>query len=354
MKSLGFTLIELLGVIIVLGILLTIATISISSVLNSSETELTKIQIEKLKDAAKNYYISEGIESLDFEQNNFSHCVSINYLIKKGYIDESEISNFETGEDIAGSIKILYNSQKYEYIYQEKSCEICIPATEDTKTTGNIPKGSYNVGDEYICEVKNNTQYHFFVVSTEVNNVNLIMDRNIYYDKTNDIGVGVTSSNDALVKWHETASDHSLGPVTAMEYLHNATKDWENIPDIKMNYIDENIDSITGEKGTTGYGSIKTNGNETIILSGSGEQALKLKNLKTRMPTYYEANSIWEVNNLNGYWTLASSTSGESDFAWGVASYCDGVCDFEVSTRGFGINPVITISKTIIENKDRR
>ena len=110
-------------------------------------------------------------------------------------------------------------------------------------------------GDKYLCKVKDNMEtdfkqgYYFFVLSNnEDGTTNLIMERNIYYDEINDIGKIATEEKKGLISWNGEADNNSSGPVTAMNYLHNATKDWNNIPNMIMNYEDENINYNTQKK----------------------------------------------------------------------------------------------------------
>ena len=95
------------------------------------------------------------------------------------------------------------------------------------------------------------------IISTlcEDGTTNLIMERNIYYDKDNDVGIVATSSTDSDIAWtsDDANGGNHYGPVAAMTYLHNATKDWYNIPNMIMNYEDENINYSTQQKGTTGF-----------------------------------------------------------------------------------------------------
>ena len=398
MKESGFTLIELLGVIIVLGVLVVIVGVTVTNVLKDSETKLTDVQIEKLKDAAKNYYINEGMEDIDFEQDNFSHCVNVNYLIENGYVDKNEISNFETGEEMLGSIRINYNNKKYEYTYTEDSCKVC-SLINDAAPAGISP------GDKYQCKVKDDMEtgfedgYYFFVLGTnEDGTTNLIMERNMYYDSTNDVGLVATKNNTGLVAWmnqtdYESAggtdwsrnTDRNMfGPVTAMNYLYNATKDWGNVPNIKINYKDE------GNTGSYGYGTIITINNITKITKKDGSAVTVLTdkegytNLKSRMPrndevhekgkclTYAENGNrygscpLWLANYMSsssyvtgaglqnidgiyGYWLLSSYAS-HSYFACFVNS-SGNVSDGNLYFSGsYGLRPVITLPKNRFED----
>ena len=297
----------------------------------------------------------------------------------------------------------MYKSDEHTYKYKENNCNyeyqaidpICTAVTETTKTTGNIPNGKYLPGDEYICEVKNKIEYHFFVVSTENDNVNLLMERNVYYNSS-DRTTGVADSNNlGLVAWvsevdygcgkiGSRCSMNDKGPVTAMNYLHNATKDWSNVPNIVINYTDE------GNTGSYGYGKVKTSNNITKITKKDGSAVTVLTdkegytNLKTRMPLYNEVHGIgkcltyeengnregscplWLSNYLNnisyvtgdglqnineiyGYWTLSSYVS-DSPFASIMDYHGSITADGVYRSNYSGVRPVISIPKLDIAN----
>ena len=363
MKKNGFTLIELLGVIILLSLLAVIVTVSVNGVLNDSESKLTEIQIEKIEEAAKNYYISEGMDSSDFEQDNFSHCVNVNYLIENGYIDDNEIENFETGEDMLGSVRISYNSKKYTYTYKEASCKVC-SLVDDTGTTGISP------GDKYQCKVKDNMEkdfkdgYYFYVLSTEADGtVNLIMDRNINSDGTPVTKAILESDKNSnggiynLVAWvsqkdynddvnYGEGGNNNKGPLTAMNFLQEATKTWTNTNKILI----DSFESYDFENNIY-Y-----------------KNQMKSYNVYARMPYYNEVNldtstnKMWlidylsgeydeeeglvgrenEIDGIVGYWTLYSPVD-DTSFALAVY-YAGGLGNFGVySNDVIGVRPVITL-----------
>jgi len=391
MNNKGFTLVEVLAVLLIISMLVTIVSVSISSTINEYEKKLSKTQISMIEDAASVYFLKEGIKK-SYNNRSFKLCVNLSYLIENDYIEDKSVKSIYNNENLEGSVEITYRLEEYDYKYRENSCnyeytaidQICTAVTNDTKTTGNIPEGNYLPGDEYICKVKNNTKYHFFVVSTENDKVNLIMERNVYYNSLNNTTGLADSNNPGLVAWYGAAEDHSYGPITAMNYLHHATKDWDNIPNIIMNYADENLDYVTQEKGTNGYDSIKTTGIETVIISENRVETLKMENLKTRLPRYNEVHGkskcltknennnqygscpLWLVNYLassdyitgeglqnidgiSGYWTLSSSADGSNKYAWIVHYYGYITCP-NVFTSAEGVRPVITIPKLDIAN----
>ena len=149
MDKKGFTLVELLGVIAIVGALVLTVSVVVTSTLKNSKSKLTDIQIKNIEIAAKAYYLKEGKV---IENETFSDCVSVNYLIENDYIESGEIKNPIDNDKMLGSVKITYDSKKYKYTYQEEECFVSKSFAEDSWETiaanvkaGNLSK--YNVGD---------------------------------------------------------------------------------------------------------------------------------------------------------------------------------------------------------------
>ncbi len=406
----GFTLIELLAVIIVLMALLLVTSIVVSPVIDDSKENLSDIQIKSIENAAKSYYIKEGIDSSHVDLDETRTCINVEGLINKGYLDKDEIVDPDSEEEVLGSVKIIYRANNYSYEYQDKTCSnfdkgiICDRVKETT--LGNIPQGNYELGDKYSCEVKPGVKYNFYILSVEDDKINLIMERNINNDGSlaekgisslsleNGIynKVAWTSKEDYVkesedeLEWDiidDDSGNHNKGPITAMNFLYNATKDWTNIPNIKIDYKDENIDPNTQAKGTNGYNGIKTENNITSILHKDGiTKTASYTNLKARLPMYEEVygegkclafsesdcfgscplylanylkNSLYvtgeglqNISEIYGYWLL-SSCADDSYSSWRV--YFDGYLrEGSISNvNDYGVRPVITLYKSQLE-----
>ena len=116
MKKEGFTLIELLAVIVILAIIALITTYTVNSIIENARKSLSDTQKENIEEAAKTYYLKEGMNTNDT-------CVSVDELIEKGYIEKSEVLDPKDKEKMTGYVKITYASNQYSYEYQENSCE---------------------------------------------------------------------------------------------------------------------------------------------------------------------------------------------------------------------------------------
>ena len=218
--------------------------------------------------------------------------------------------------------------------------------------------------------------------------VNLIMDRNICGTNDNNNGKETVEGRTCLIAWYDdgdtnTSNDtNEFGPVTAMQGLYNATKNWNNVPDMNLDYTDEGHIA----NSSYGYGKIETtaagikitkkDGTTEVTRSGNLTPVIQYetnKPLKARLPKYSEVNGAgctitdescpkWLTNGLEqcssyypsndhisgiyGYWTL-SSNRGRSDGARIV--YYDGIGNYYTVTSEAshnGLRAVITVLKS--------
>ena len=164
--------------------------------------------------------------------------------------------------------------------------------------------GKISIGDKYEYEVKPGTKHIFYVLSLEGDKVNLIMDRNICND-----GTPADKDHQCNYAWHAREQNNNYGPDTAMTYLYNGTKDWTNVPDMIMNYEDENnkTDSTKGYTGittdtTTKVTTITGKQNKTSQYQTFGNTT---EPLKARLPREDEVTSqdagchVWRSSNAD-------------------------------------------------------
>lgn len=353
MKNKGYTLIELLGVIVILAVLIMLVFPSVINFIKSSNEKKDKLTEELIISAAEDY-ISDNSSEL-YLTSGTEYCISIDALIGKNYLSESaKNSNLDSK-----NVKVTYTDKiNYEIV---DHCSVC-----------QLISGNYNkIGSKYQCKVKDNMEtgfedgYYFYLLSiNEDKTINLIMERNMHYDEINDVGIVATSSN-SNVAWYADARDNSYGPITAMNYLHSTTKDWYNVPNIMINYIDEN--ASTNE--TLGYGSIVTVGSTTEILKKDGTVTAKYNNLKARMPyeseiTEYDSETmnnayIYDYLSLNnniqtnsisgieGYWIFCSTSDTTAKRVKNNGALNQNFVDISGTN---GVRPVITIKNMIVLN----
>lgn len=112
----GFTLIELLAVIVILAVIASITLVSVKNLISSSRKSLSKTQIANIEEAAKNYYLNEGMDR-DVE------CVELKYLLSENYIKSDNLKNMINDHKLDGSVLIKSEAGNYSYKFQKSNCE---------------------------------------------------------------------------------------------------------------------------------------------------------------------------------------------------------------------------------------
>ena len=384
----GFTLVEILAVIVVLAALMLITIPVVLNTINKSRSSTSVVSASKYLDSVKIAVSNNLLENITIRDGTYSILDNGNICI--GVLENDECSNelevsAEGSKPNGGSITIFegeINSVDIKFDKRtivknskgqlvDSADLICFAATEETKTTGNVPKNKFSIGDEYICNVNNEHSYHFFVVVTDKKNVNLILDRNV-----NINGTLVTKAAKHryatvynLIAWtlvkdyvaaggteeeYGTYGNNSKGPLTAMKFLEEATSSWTNIPIIDEIYEDENISVTTGVKGTNGYGKFKIKSNSRLPkvseVYGEGKCTNELGSCPLWIVNYMESNAnvtgegLSNISGISGYWTMSSTTAGER---YVVSVVNDGRINDSglYNTANRGIRPVIEVPK---------
>jgi len=238
-------------------------------------------------------------------------------------------------------------------------------------------------GAKYNCKVDpNKPEYTFYLLdNNEDGTSDLIMNANINASGeavipgvTSDTGGiawlsserydslgGADLSNDGgACQYGGYCASNLYGPVTAMEYLHNATKSWTNVKPVNYTYNDRTTQGTT--RTDIGYQSfISTKGIGIITAGDTAETQVTIGSetepLRARMPIYSNDANVTEVStktdanylydNLDsgkkpsGYWTLSS---GADDSGYAMFVSTDGYGDLNnVYNVSYGVRPVITV-----------
>lgn len=217
--------------------------------------------------------------------------------------------------------------------------KICDPVTLDSSikdsnglTLGQVPNGNYELGDEYICNVDGLNKYHFYILSVDDNNVNLILSHSINSNGSLTTSAPVKYSNESLVR----------GPITTFDFLEKATLSWVNIPNMEMNYT-YSVPPIGGFKTTKNQ-----NSNTIMFLNESNKVVKSYVDMKVRIPYEDEVNNAcssgncnWLKNNIGdlGYWVILKYMYDFNIFS------SDGLVDAP-STGNVSARPVITVKKS--------
>ena len=399
----GFTLIELLAVIVILAIIAVIAVPIVINIIDDSKNNASLRSADFYLDAVElavadrvmNYgaipnktypimgdgnicletYNKTSIEEICTDTDNIDN----NEILKvevKGEHPTSGTITIENGNiknvDITLSEKRITKNDKGEIIY--------FPCT---KVSGE----ENTIGSKYECEVSPGVKYNFYVLSyndennettkdkTKAVTTNLIMDRNMCSDGT---PTDESKEDKCFVAWNKETGKigNRYGPVTAMNYLYNATKSWINIPSLNYIYNDRNFQGIAEDNTTIGYTSFVSVDGEAIITSLDGITMTtigsKTEPLKARMPIYtknftnpsknelsnkktdnsnaylydyldpYDGSKANSISGIYGYWALSSRADLSSD-AWHV-SFNDSVGVYNAFIdSSVGVRPVITL-----------
>ena len=360
----GFTLIELLAVIVILAIIALIATPIVLNIINetkesadlrSAEMYLDAVEQSIARSMLQNKYISDGTYNISSNgdiclNENCSETLAVevdgekpksgNIAIINGTIDGAslELGNKTLGISGNGGV-----------------APVC------TLVSGT-PKA---LGAKYECEVRPGGKQIFYVLSEGDNGTtNLIMDRNVYYDASTNTRGLTDKDHDGLVVWinkedYEKAGgtnygeygNNEYGPITAMNYLNNATSTWSNVPNLNITYNDEGNHftnfQITGKARLPRLDEVSGTGKcatcyESCELDLYGSCPLYLANYLDNSE-YVTGEGLENISGIRGYWTLDASYGDYYD-AWNVTFF--GIVSgngMVGNDNSIGVRPVINV-----------
>ena len=325
MKNKGFTLIELLAVIVILAIIALIAIPVVLNIIKSSKGSSVERSAELYLDQVKNEITRYN---MTHPSSNFnpSECtvqsddslicdgISLNIEISgdkpsagsKIFLSNGSITGLEDFK--IGSKNLTYENGKIKEEDGSTSKPICTAVTE--ATTGNVPSGSFNYGDEYTCEVGDSYSNTFFVLENNTDTVSLIMKEN-YTD----------SYVPKKLAWcTDGGTTNTCKSINSAEAIALA-KSVFNKSGVEVSFPTK--DQI-----------YKAAGNKT-----------------SEFPVWlydYLSGRTHPVSGVLGYWTI-TPTADSSLSAWVVYYYGNFEDILVNSTSYYGVRPVITLSKTLIK-----
>mgnify|MGYP004673380875 CR=1 FL=1 len=210
---------------------------------------------------------------------------------------------------ILANSKLILDSKRNDVLKDMYDDILCYSVTESTKTTGNVPQGNFDYGDEYVCELGDGIKNVFFVIENNQSTVSLIMNANIGKN-----GKAVTSSsNNEYVAW---ASSSSSNVIIAQNTLLERTSLWTKI---KKSQI------------------VLPTRNQLYTASGGK---------RTGFPMWlhdYMKTSAHSCTSVLGYWTSALVTT---DSAYAIDYNGNIISSVITNSSTNGIRPVIILKKS--------
>ena len=254
-----------------------------------------------------------------------------NHVLKKNNSELVKVTiEYTSGSAVAdgpftinfGKIYLTYGSTSLSGMPTIPVEPICTAVT--TATTGNVPTGSFNYGDEYTCQVGDNYSNTFFVLENNTDTVSLIMKEN-YTD----------SYIPQTLAW---CTDGTKINTTCK----NITSTGSNAPTGK-DYLGH-IKSIFNKEGVT---VSFPSASQIATAAGKTFNNSSISGLSTWLHDYLY-DTTHPVSGVYGYWTI-TPCAGDSNHAWYV--FCNSYLNkFTVSdTSSIGVRPVITISSSLIK-----
>ena len=164
----GFTLIELLSVIVVICIIASIASAIVVGYINSTNADMLENQKNNIIKASKDWAVKNTHELDEYHLNNT--YVSISDLKSEGFLENKNITNPVTKENMSGCVIISYvkSSKSYSYEYKEESCKnltkdlvlktpgsIAVLSNEEEKTSSTL----YEYDNIYVFKGSNPDNY---------------------------------------------------------------------------------------------------------------------------------------------------------------------------------------------------
>ena len=331
-KNRGFTLVELLAVIVILALIALIATPIILNVINDAKKQAAKDSAYGYMDAVEKYIVSSELEDKSIQDGTYrvedlnSMGVNVkgstpdNGTIK---IESKTVKSYDIGIDgyavSNGEVKKVSTTKSFKNgtaVYYNPETETKCKSSEAVSTTG-----------------KNSGCMKWYVFNDKEGNVtvNVILDHN----------------TTAGVAYNSTGSNSEMKEVK--KALENDTKDWKNTARlITANEVAKITKHPTfdASKENQDWFCLDTNKSDNTSYcakaQGTSEYAwlFDYTNGCTNSGCNTLDLSTW------GYWT-STSYKDNLTYVWRVNG--SGLLSGDIVTNaGFGVRPVITISKSNI------
>ena len=331
-KNKGFTLVELLAVIVILALIALIATPIILNVINDAKKQAAKDSAYGYMDAVEKYIVSSELEDKSIQDGTYSveELNSMGVSVKGSTPDNGniEIKNSSVKSYDIGIDGYVVRNGKVDKVSTTKSFKNGTAVYYNPETGNKCSKeeAKSTTGTKRGC-------MKWYVFNDKEGNatVNVILDHN----------------TTAGVAYNSTGNNSEMKEVK--KALENDTKDWKNTARlITANEVAKITGHPTFDASNTGQSwfCLDTNKPDTTNwcskAQGTSEYAWLFD--YTDGCTSYGCNKADSSN--PGYLTSTPSKD-DSTSAWRVDRLGD-LVSLDVADPGYGVRPVITISKSDI------
>lgn len=330
MKKKGFTLIELLAVIIILGIVITLATPSVMNIMKKSEEKAFKANVQG--------YI-KAIDTDHFDKNDFisSFIIEDGKLINNGYEEDLNIKT--TINDVKGFIFVDERNKKYGSIYNDKMCAEYYnnKVTYKEKCTYE----TYENGKEIYFNPEKNELCSISDVNTELDAKSGCLKWHIFNDKEENSYVDMILDHDTTISIPFN-SEVSIKMNEVKTQLEEDTDNWYTYLGARLITAKE-ITEITkyDYQLLNGHYYLGTNSKEIVTYSPGTNPYKWLFNNTGGCLSY---GCDVEREGENGYWT-SEYIDDIAPLIWHIRG--DGSLNSNnASTSLKGVRPVIRLNKT--------
>ena len=344
MKKKGFTLIELLAVIVVLAVIALIATPIVLNLVKTAKIGAAEQSVTGYVKSIENTIIKDMINNKEVSDGNYKYNsieadisgkrpTSGKYIVKNGKV--------ESGNFCVDGYYIEYKNGQSKY-NKDKECGNVGP-TKVEPTSTDTHKGIVYLDPtdlENSCNASNSKSetgiktgcMKWYIYSEDNNSYTMILDHNTKVE----------------VAYNSTGSNTEMKEVkTALE---SDTSTWDK--SLKARLITANeVAKITEN---TSFDEKTTTFDKWFYLDSNNKTQVANSTNKSKYAWLYDYTSNCKTYGCNikdssnyGYWT-STPTAGGGNSAWYV--YLNGtLSNNSTSYAGYGVRPVITVSKDIFE-----
>ena len=334
-KKRGFTLVELIAVISILALIATLVTPLVYNAIERAKDQVLAEQKERLVEATKRYNLENNIVTAN--DDGMMEIVAFNDLVKAGYVENKDIINAKTGEELEGCIIVAYVSSNQSFLYQySTNCTdssiyditpptnlqlYLISRTADTmiiKVYGEdaesgIDKYEINIDKNSYIDLGTNDEYTF----TNLNTGSHFIDLRV----TNKLGLTSIQNFEVATLTTPLTAYNILSPIFTI-----STLGWAPSKTLTINYPE--LSGYSYEYSYNGSTYSSTTSETTLSFSANKTVYARIKvgEIYSRVYTY-NVNKIDSVTPLVGVEQIASTndtitvkaTSNNTDS--GIAKY---------------------------------